>query len=444
MKKIKLPPVLPDLDKLIDTAINTGAETDRFDFKEVIDLRVDEHKVRLVRAIGAFGNTDDGGFVLIGIANDRSIIGLSGEIFELFDQTPVQRMVNQYLAPPPIILVRKHKKDGKQLVIIEVFPFKEFPSIVRQSATYGNERLIAGSILFRNAAAESAVLTAEADMRKLCDIIVKRRASVFVELFQRGTLGRIVTDKPRLYEELQSLRNRADQEWPSSEKTVPYLEVAFSSSEDLNLTPEQLKVLIPGACIKIRHGFPFFDVTGHEVNRRVSWGFYGRIPFSPLGENSEPPSYLWMLSRKGAFLDREHLWEDSPGSNTKGGVGLFHIIGKLVMLIRFLDSFSKTIGLDERIKFRLLIAVNNVKNRFLKDEQDPFPSRYLPRAVENRVEANIDISLQDLRQNAKDVALSLLDEVSWQFGREDYSRQSLENYLSKAKEFLGREYFLTI
>ena len=72
MNTIKLPPDLPDIDKLIDTAIETGGETNRFDFKEVLDLGTDEHKVRLVRAIGAFGNTDEGGFVLIGIAKLRT------------------------------------------------------------------------------------------------------------------------------------------------------------------------------------------------------------------------------------------------------------------------------------------------------------------------------------------------------------------------------------
>ena len=110
MNVLKLPPALPDLDKLIDIAIETGGETDRFDFKEIIDLRADAHKVRLIRGIGAFGNTDEGGFVLIGISNDRKVTGLQDDIFDLFDQTPVQNIVNQYLSPPPFIQVRKHER----------------------------------------------------------------------------------------------------------------------------------------------------------------------------------------------------------------------------------------------------------------------------------------------------------------------------------------------
>ena len=444
MVRITLPPVLPNLDKLIDTAIETGGETDRFDFKEIIDLGRDEHKVRLVRSIGAFGNTDEGGFVLIGITNDRNIVGLSNEKYDLFDQTRVQSIVNQYLTPPPAIQVRKHERENKNLIIIEVQPFVEIPSVVRQSANCGSERLIAGSILYRNIAAESAALTAETDMRKLCDVIVKRRASAFVELVQRGTIGRIIPQKSNLFVQLQLLKKYADQEWPSSEGAPPYIEVAFSSAEDLELTPENLKSLIPNACIKIQHGFPFHDVMGGGVNRRTSWGWYGMIPFRALGESSgEPPSYIWMLSRKGAFLDREHLWEDSRNSVVPGGIGLFHVIGRLILLIRFLDSFATTINLDERTLLRISIACNNIKDRYLEDERSHFPPLHLPCAVDRRVEAILDVSLIELRRSKKDIALTLLDEIVWQFGRDDFSRQGLENYLSKAKEFLGREYILT-
>ena len=443
MVTIKLPPVLPDLDKLIDTAIETGGETDRFDFKEIIDLGRDEHKVRLIRSIGSFGNTDQGGYILIGITNNRNTVGLSDEKFNQFDQTRVQSLVNQYLAPPIAIQVRKHKRKDKNLVIIEVQPFDEIPSVVRQSANYGSERLIAGSILYRNIAAESAVLTAEPDMRKLCDVIVKRRASAFVELVQRGTIGRIISQKSDLFEELQVLKNRADQEWPSSEGAPPYIEVAFSSAERLELTTENLRSLIPEACIRTQHGFPFHNVIGSDVIRHTSWGWYGMIPFRALGVSGEPPSYIWMLSRNGAFLDREHFWEDSDNSVVPGGIGLFHVIGRLILLIRFLDSFANTINLDERTSLRLSIACNNVKGKYLQDERSHFPRHYLPHAVERRVDATLDASLMELRRSRKDIALSLLDEIAWQFGRDDFSRKSLENYLSTAKEFLGREYILT-
>ena len=78
----------------------------------------------------------------------------------------------------------------------------------------------------------------------------------------------------------------------------------------------------------------------------------------------------------------------------------------------------------------------------MQDERSDYPARFLPHAVEQRVEATEDISLRVLRKSRKDIALALLEEMAWQFDRQDYSRQSLDNYLSSAKEFLGREYIL--
>src|SRR5690348_12771654 len=107
MTEARLPPTRPDLDTLLDAALKIGGELDAFDFKELLDLRMEEHKVRLLRAIGAFGNTDGGGHLFIGIRDgDRALVGLSDEIADLYDQTPIQVLVNQHFAPAPTIQVR--------------------------------------------------------------------------------------------------------------------------------------------------------------------------------------------------------------------------------------------------------------------------------------------------------------------------------------------------
>jgi hypothetical protein len=95
---VTLPPERPSLDVLLDRALQTGGETDGFDFKEQLDFRNNaEHKIKLLKAIGAFGNTDNGGHVIIGVSNDRRIVGLTPELVATFDQTPVQRMAGRVL-----------------------------------------------------------------------------------------------------------------------------------------------------------------------------------------------------------------------------------------------------------------------------------------------------------------------------------------------------------
>jgi Putative DNA-binding domain len=314
-----LRPVKPNLDVLVQTALATGGETDRFDFKELLNLASDEHKVRLVKAIGAFGNTNDGGFVLVGISDDRRVVGLADEIADAYDQTRVHAIVAQYLSPPARFQVRQHQYQSKRIVVIEVSSFEEVPSVVRQSATFGKEKLIAGTFLFRSKAAKSGVLEADQDVRALCETLVKRRASAFLDLVQRGSIGtQIVSTAARFTSEAE-LRNRADRVWPTLEKGKPSVEVGFAPVRDLQLTPEQMKTLIPAACIPVQHGFPFHQVGDKWVQKPVSWGWYGRIPVAEVDAETPEPSYLWMLSRAGAFICREHLWEDSADPSSAAG-----------------------------------------------------------------------------------------------------------------------------
>jgi Putative DNA-binding domain len=388
-----LPPVKPDLDVLVETALATGGETDRFDFKELLNLASDEHKVRLVKAIGAFGNTDDGGFVLVGISDDRRVVGLSDEIADAYDQTRVHAIVAQYLSPPARFQVRQHRYQSKRIVVIEVSSFEEVPSVVRQSANFGKEKLIAGSFLFRSKAAKSGVLEADQDVRALCETLVKRRASAFLDLVQRGSIGtQIVSTAARFTSEAE-LRNRADRVWPTLEKGKPSVEVGFAPVRDLQLTPEQMKTLIPAACIPVQHGFPFHQVGDKWVEKPVSWGWYGRIPMAEVDAETPEPSYLWMLSRAGAFIYREHLWEDSARSVIRGGVGLYHLLGNAILNLRFLHSVASTLSLQENTYYRVFVAANNIRGRSLQDEKRYWHSLLQQAAAEDIVSARMDVEL---------------------------------------------------
>jgi hypothetical protein len=169
---------LPNLDAVLDLALESGGETDRFDFKELLDFRKNgEHKIKLLKAAGSFHNTDRGGHIIIGVTNDRRVVGIAPELAATYDQSPLQNMVGEYFAPRPPIQVRHHQRHGKKLVLIQVRAFSEFPSIVKKTEVQGKERLQAGTFLVRSGAAESALLTTEVELRKLCAAILARRAA---------------------------------------------------------------------------------------------------------------------------------------------------------------------------------------------------------------------------------------------------------------------------
>jgi hypothetical protein len=412
-----LPPVKPHLDLLLDTALRTGGETERFDFKELLNLALDEHKVRLVRAVGAFANTDEGGFILIGISDDRRVVGVASAIAEAYDQTRVHAIIAQYLAPPPAIQVRHHEYQG--------------------------QKVIAGTFLFRSKAAKSGVLEAESDVRALCDTLVKRRASAFLDLIQRGAIGiPMGSTRADLFISGTDIRSRADHVWPTSGKAKPSVEVGFTPARELSLTPDQMRKLIPAACIPVEHGFPFCDVRGYDVHRPVSWGWYGRIPVADVAAETPEPSYLWMFSRTGAFLHREHLWEDSEGSVIPGGVGLFHLVGNAILIVRFLRSVASKLSLDEALQFRVFIAANNVLGRYLEDEKRNWLSPFRKAAVDPTISASIEVGLSAVITSPYEIVIKLVDEMSWQFGRDDLKRQNIEESIRRARDVLGVEYRL--
>lgn len=440
---MNLPTARPNLDTLLDRALQTGGETDGFDFKEALDFRSNgEHKLRLLKAIGAFGNTDNGGHIIIGVSDDRTVKGLAPDVAATYDQTPLQTLVNQYFAPPPAIQVRQHERDGKKLVIVEVAPFRDFPSIVKKYEVQGREKLQDGTFLVRNGAAESALLTTEAEVRKLCDAIVARRARSVVELFQRGAvglqLGAAPGERKPAFDALADVRKRADAYWSSDDGALPYLEVFFAPEEPLGLAGAVLKQVFPAAAVPIQHGFPFHVVNSMEVETPTAWGWLGVIPFEAEPNANVPPKHLWLLTRNGGFVSRELFWEDERPAR-KGSVGIFHVVGEALPMIRFLDRLTRRLDLPETKRFRIGIVLNNVKGRYITNERMGYPDEYVG-TTEGRVEATLDMTLGELRGAREDALVNLLEEVVWQFRRQDWSRQDLVTMVRATPQYVGREY----
>lgn len=440
---MNLPAPRPNLDNLLDRALQTGGETDGFDFKEQLDFQKNgEHKIRLLKAIGAFGNTDNGGHIIIGVSDDRKIVGLPDDLAASYDQSPVQTMVANYFAPPPVVQVRQHERDGKKLVIIEVSPFRDFPSIVKKYEVQGKEKLQDGTFLVRNAAAESTLLTTEAEVRKLCDAIVARRARSVIELFQRGAvglqLGATPSERKTAFDALVDVRNKADSYWSSDDGALPYLEVFFAPEDPLGLAGAVLKQVFPAAAVPIQHGFPFYVVNSIQVETPTAWGWLGIIPFEAEPNANVPPKHLWLLTRSGGFVSRELYWEDERPAR-KGGVGIFHIIGEALPMLRFLDRLTRRLDLPETKRFRIGVALNNVKGRYITNERMGYPDEYVG-TTEARVEASLDLTLGELRGSREEALVNLLEEVVWQFRRQDWSRQDLVTMVRATPKYVGKEY----
>lgn len=435
------PPTRPDLDVVLTTALQTAAETSRYDFKEKLDLRVDEHKHKLVRAVGGFTNTDEGGFLIIGVADDRTIVGLADELADQFDQTNVQRLLGNYLAPPPRVLVRQHTRDQKRLVIVEIEPFEDIPSIVSKSD--GSGRLQAGTFLTRSNSAESKLVTSDAEVRALCEAIVRRRAQSIVGLFQRGMVGfnlvaGVPPPTPTPNDGLQRLREKADEYWSAS---LPHLELFFSPVRDLHVGVSELRSLIPTAAIPIEHGYPFWNVGGAQVTATHPWGWVGLIPFADPPQTSTPPRFEWLFRRDGTFINRDPFWEDSNGSVIPGGIGVYHVAGQLILLVRFLDRVARLFNWADSESVTIGIRARHIAQRYLADETRSYTAAYAPRISESEIDISTVVSIADMRAARAELAVNLLEEFTWHAQATHFTRQTLTYVVeSGARSHLGPQY----
>lgn len=445
------PETRPDLDRVLNAALAIGNENVDFDFKLTLDPDDPEHKLKLVRAIAAFTNTDRGGHLILGVDDNRTVVGVEDKVADKYDQTRIQRLASSYLSPSPALQVRQHVRNGLRVVLIEVSPFLEVPSIITRTEDVGGKsRVQAGTLLVRGQAAEATLCCSEADLRRLCDAIAVRRANAIVDMVRRGTRGAWPTEvpEPKLNSGLRVARELADPHWPSGQGGRPFFETFFSPVHRLMLPLDQLRSLFPRVVVPGEHGFPFWHGLG-DIAQPAPEGWIGKIEsprpepyFEALhGVVDAHASYLWLFCRDASFLDREGFWEDKAGSVIPGGFGIYHLVGRLILLVRLLDRVAVALELDESLGFSIGAWINNIRGRHLADELHPHRALGGSRGAQGDVvEVSTQVTLKSLREGRLDVTLNLAEEVAWKFGAADVSRQQLVGVYEMAARHLGAQH----
>lgn len=222
----------------------------------------------------------------------------------------------------------------------------------------------------------------------------------------------------------------------------PVLEVFFMPKVSMHLAPEQLRQLDQRVSVPADPEFPFHRV---RVGSRTivlanssSDGWIGRAPESL----SEPAEYLWLLNREGGFLYRERFWEDDPGSVIPGGIGIYHVIGKLILLVRFLNRFAGKLEVADETIFRLGISLKNIKGRYLGNElSNSGRQSWIAKPVEgSEVSAGVERSLIQIREGREDIVATLAEEIAWSLNHSEMTQEHILSMIITAPNLLGQEY----
>ncbi|MEU7171457.1 MULTISPECIES: helix-turn-helix domain-containing protein [Micromonospora] len=98
-----------------------GCEQSCLDFKTMCDLSHTYDTVALVKDVAAMLGNDQGGYIIIGVADDGTpVTGLTRRHLELFDESRLRAKIGKYITEPLELGVARHTIDGCPMVLLYV------------------------------------------------------------------------------------------------------------------------------------------------------------------------------------------------------------------------------------------------------------------------------------------------------------------------------------
>lgn len=120
-----------DLEKLRELLLEP--EQKHLEFKEQVDFSDDKVKLNLVKDLVALANCPLGGYLLVGVDNDRKLVLLTGTLDktarEKFDGARLNDLVRKYTEGPIQIISQFHTLNGYEMVLIYVHREESSPPV---------------------------------------------------------------------------------------------------------------------------------------------------------------------------------------------------------------------------------------------------------------------------------------------------------------------------
>ena len=163
-------------DEEFAALVEAGRERRNLEYKQSGSWTDAAYKTRIVKAILALTNIRDGGWVVIGMAEQQGAHVAQGVMpadLKTIDEQTMQDGVGEYAAPYVSFTVETRTYGAAQFVLISVREFeevpvickKEFSGVLRRGATY---------VRSRGRRPESVEVSNEADMREVLELAIDK------------------------------------------------------------------------------------------------------------------------------------------------------------------------------------------------------------------------------------------------------------------------------
>ena len=334
------------LEEVLSALIHRRCESRGLDYKG--PMAFDASNAGLLKDLMAFANTQDGGYIVVGVAetvDGWQPVGLEAGQAATFDVTTIGDALKHYCSRLPDFSASPVELDGRLFILINVRQFEDEPVVCTRDlhSSKGKLMLRAGSVYVRTGHATSeAIQTAEDMQRLIATALVRRGDSVLRQI--RALMGPLTdTDEGSVVLPFDHEMADAQTFFEAAQLDSPYWQVVVRPVRYItDRVPElsQLRVLRQDAEVSIRGwNFPHTAIAGDTAFEQGIQSVSG---------TPDAHAEAHRLYRSGLFIWRSRPWEaEEPDSEHQ--LSYLSAIWSLTEFFLFASRFANDLIPDEGV-----------------------------------------------------------------------------------------------
>ncbi|SEB05871.1 Putative DNA-binding domain-containing protein [Thalassobacillus cyri] len=400
-------------DKILEL-LDAEGETRNIEFKKTYDWNNPQHKVKIVKCILAMSNTKDGGYLLLGIDEEKygeeKLTGMELEHFGILNYDHIIVEVNKFADPPISFHMYPVQEDGKYFVLLRIPEFDELPIVCKRS---GEQGLKEGAVFSRSKIKpESAQIRSQSEMRELIDIAINKGVKEFYKRVRDSGLQVTNSDSSdeKYAREIQMIKDidvlttiRETGYWRITIRPSYYLENRIDSLTNCR------KVIMENQLSLRGWNFPHFrsiENGNNFIQASENWGEH-----KELLRLYKSGNFVYFKAMREDYIDKQHL------RNVKGrGLAIINTLFLFTEIFEFASRLSQTNILGDEIT--VSIECFGIKDRelFFFEPMRTLFSDYVS-TIEDSAECIVSAGIEELIADSDKIAietlLQLFENFNW-------------------------------
>lgn len=418
-------------DKILEL-LEAGGETRNIEFKKTYDWNDPKSKAKIVKCILAMSNTKDGGYLVLGIDDEKygeeKLTGMDLEHYNSLNYDHIVVEVNKFADPPISFHMYPVEEGDKHFVLLRIPEFDELPIVCKRN---GEQGLKEGAVFSRSKMKpESAQIRTQSEMRELMDNAINKGIKEFYKRVRDSGLQ--VTNSESSDEkyasEIQSIKDmeilneiRKTGYWRITIRPNYYLENRIDTLTNCRKAIMENQLSLRG------WNFPHFrDIENGNNFIQATENLGG---YKELLRLYKSGNFIYFKAMKEDYLDKQHL------SNLDGkGLAIINTLYLFTEIFEFASRLSQMDILGDEIT--VSIECFGIKDRelFFYEQARHLFNNYVS-TLEDSAECKVSVGIEELIAESDDLAiktlLQLFENFNWDAsGSKGIFKEEQQKFLS--------------